>query len=228
MLLYRLAKLLSPPFCYGCKRLQGALCANCVLTLSPIATSCLWCGYKCSATVCENCLATTHADAVISLTAYAGVAKKLVRAAKFNHQRAAAECMGWLIATRLPLPSVDVVTTVPTLPRHIRRRGYDHTKFIGRIVAAHLNRPAKRLLVRASNTTQVGHTRQKRLEQAKNSVLARNIHMPSSVLLIDDVVTTGATVTACARALKQAGVKSVYVVSFAVQSRPKLEGRSTH
>ncbi len=178
---------------------------------------CVWCGYKCSAMACKSCLRQREVNSVVVVAAYREAAKALVHSAKFNHNRLAAEAIGLQLATYAMGLSVELVTTVPTLPAHIRSRGYDHAEAIGKSTAMLIKRPYKRLLRRLKTTTQVGKNRQERLNQAANSVNLIKPFKPKSVLLIDDVVTTGATIADCVAALNWDGNKNVHVIAFAFQ-----------
>ncbi len=133
---------------------------------------------------------------------------------KFRHQREAAKVLGELIACSLPSLSVQTVTIMPSDPARIRNRGFDHTAIIGREVARLLNIDYSRLLVRRKKHHQVGQNRELRLNQAKNAYFATRSLSGKSVLLLDDVITSGATMLAGAQALVDTGHK-VYAAAAA-------------
>jgi predicted amidophosphoribosyltransferase len=219
-MLYALAKLFSPPRCVGCGVESTALCTRCVLDLTPPPAYCLWCRaseYKSSAFSCHSCQLRLGMASTTIVSAYSGLAQVLVRSAKFGHMRAAAEAQGHAVAALTKQLDVEVVTTVPTLNSHIRARGYDHATTIAKTAARDLGLPFFRMLGRAKSTQQVGKNRNERLVQAKNSVFTRKRCFDQKVLLIDDVVTTGATMLDCVRALSGAGA-IVHLAAFASQS----------
>lgn len=104
--------------------------------------------------------------------------------------------------------SGDVVTWVPGNAVEARRRGYDHAEVLARLVAARLGFPVRRLLdarpVKADQTTLTGAQRR---DNPRGAFVARPVH--GRVVLVDDVMTTGATICACAGALLSAGAAEV-------------------
>ncbi len=102
----------------------------------------------------------------------------------------------------------DLVTWVPGNRAEARRRGYDHAEVLARLVAVRLGLPARRLLrLNAPKADQTTLTRAQRRENPKDAFLARRVH--GRVVLVDDVMTTGATIWACAGALRRAGAATV-------------------
>ncbi|MDQ3951611.1 MAG: ComF family protein, partial [Actinomycetota bacterium] len=102
----------------------------------------------------------------------------------------------------------DVVTWVPGNRPEARQRGFDHAEAIARGVAARLGLPAARLLtVRAAKPDQTSLSAAQRREGPKGAFLARAVH--GRVVLVDDVMTTGATICTCAGALLGAGAARV-------------------
>ncbi|HEV2755665.1 MAG TPA: ComF family protein [Actinomycetota bacterium] len=102
----------------------------------------------------------------------------------------------------------DAVTWVPCLPADARSRGYDHAEVLARAVARRLGLPADRLLDPSgprSDQTVLGAAQ--RRENLKDAFVARPVH--GRVVLVDDVMTTGATICTCARALLKAGAVGV-------------------
>ena len=113
---------------------------------------------------------------------------------------------------------IDMVVPVPLGKERIRERGYNHVGLVALpLAAANHWRYAPRALVRSRETrSQVGLTRDERKEnvagafQADAALVSEEI-----VLLVDDVATTGATVTACTAALLDAGAKAVFMLTLA-------------
>jgi len=128
------------------------------------------------------------------------------------------------------LPTVDAITCVPLHPRKQRQRGFNQSEVIAKRLAQHLHKPYFNLLKRTKySKPQAG--KMNKLERAKNTanlyslnwILGSSPRMTNGsprmtiILLVDDVITTGATLNACAKLLKQAGFQKV--VGLAVSCR---------
>jgi competence protein ComFC len=145
--------------------------------------------------------------------AFEGVPRELIVALKFRHHQSAAAVLAAQMVRRLRLEHVDVVTWAPTSARRVRRRGYDQAEAIARAIARQLGVPCRRLLYRAHGGPQTGKSRADRL--AGPAFRARQPRSGLSVLVVDDVVTTGATLRTAAEALRSAGVAHVELVAAA-------------
>jgi ComF family protein len=114
------------------------------------------------------------------------------------------------------MPPATVVTHVPTATSRVRRRGYDQAELLARQLAQDLKLPYASLLIRDGQSRQVGATRQARLAQLTHAFrIPKHFPQNVSILLVDDVVTTGATIETAARILRAAGAKSVSAAVFA-------------
>jgi ComF family protein len=150
---------------------------------------------------------------------FEGVPRELIVALKFRHRRSAAGVLATQMVRRLRIADVDVVTWAPTSARRVRRRGYDQAEAIARAVARQLGVPCRRLLYRAHGAPQTGKSRADRLTGP--AFRARRPRSGLAVLVVDDVVTTGATLRTAADALRAAGVARVDLVAAAsAQLRP--------
>lgn len=140
----------------------------------------------------------------------------MIHAYKFTSQRALAHSIARCIADVLPeLPHNLVIVPVPTIPAHIRERGFDHTLELAKQLSVQLQRPVLRALRRNTMTVQRGATRQARIAQAADAFLCRKSLDPALYyLVIDDVVTTGATISAAAQVLQDAGAGTVWATVF--------------
>jgi predicted amidophosphoribosyltransferase len=181
---------------------------------------CMSCGGR-GSMLCPSCSATvpsppddlklpglTHCGAPWR---YEGRARDLVLALKLRGRRAAAQPLADAIVGWLAGPS-SVVTWVPGRRSDIRRRGFDHAEAIARSVAKSCQVSAQPLLHRiGSAPDQTTLSRAERLCNLGHVFSAA--HSPSRVLLVDDLITTGATVCACAGALRRAGARRVIAVA---------------
>ena len=156
---------------------------------------------------------------VLAALPYEGAARRVILALKFRNRRSIARHLGRLMARQLlthrasSAHAIDVVTWAPTSGTRARRRGYDQAELLARAVAAELGVPCRRLLYRSHGAPQSGRTRQQRLD----APAFRTRPGPSSlcVLVVDDVVTTGATLRAANESLLVAGVGSVVMLAVA-------------
>ncbi|MDQ3123974.1 MAG: hypothetical protein M3Q14_04820 [bacterium] len=137
---------------------------------------------------------------------------------KFKYSGEAADIIAKQLVNTLPaLPPDTIIVHVPTATKHVRERGYDHAQRIARYLAAGLNLQHFALLARTSQARQVGASRQQCLSQMKSAFHPRHPKFINGahVLMVDDVVTTGATIEAAAKTLRQAGARSIDAVIFA-------------
>ena len=147
--------------------------------------------------------------------AYAGSAAAMVRGLKFGHRLPLAGAMAAAMAARLPLPWRDLpLVPVPPQPARARRRGFDPAALLTAELAARVETPVVPCLRRADHGRR--HTRQGRGERrARGPDVGVRGGVPPRLLLVDDVHTTGATLDACARALKAGGAQWVAAVTYA-------------
>jgi predicted amidophosphoribosyltransferase len=112
------------------------------------------------------------------------------------------------------LRSGATIVAVPAHPAHARTRGYDQARLLARALARRTGAPIAQPLRRSGAALgQRGASRAERLREGRVAVRAR--HAPRRVLLVDDVHTTGATLDACAQALRAAGTAEVTAVTWA-------------
>ena len=152
-------------------------------------------------------------DGIRAAFPFEGVARDLIVALKFRHRRSAAGVLAAQMVRRLRLTDIDVVTWAPTSARRVRSRGYDQAEAIAQAVARQLGVPCRRLLYRAHGAPQTGKSRADRL--VGPAFRARRPRHGLRVLVVDDVVTTGATLRTAAEALRAAGVARVELVAAA-------------
>jgi predicted amidophosphoribosyltransferase len=116
------------------------------------------------------------------------------------------------MAALVDAEAIDVVTWAPTSETHRRQRGYDQARLLARAVARRLNRPCRPLLTRQPGPPQTGRAR---ADRVTGPVFVTRGRVDRRVLVVDDVVTTGGTVVASARALRHAGARDVIALAAA-------------
>jgi predicted amidophosphoribosyltransferase len=161
---------------------------------------------------------------------YAGPARAAIHRLKFSGWRSVASALADAMVAA-GAPAADAVTWVPLARRRLAERGYDQARALAVAVGARLDLPVVRLTRRAVATApqarRPGEERRMAMQGAFEP-LARSI-VPDRVLLVDDVLTTGATAAACAEALATSGVREVALLTaaraFAGQEAGKRAGK---
>jgi competence protein ComFC len=199
---------------------------------------CPGCGRR-AEPVCDRCLAGMRAapnaaspPGIVWSTAvfaYEGVARELVARVKYRNERIAVRWLGARLAERCAHApfAIDTVTWVPASAQRRAERGVDHGALLARVVATELGLDARRLLTRDDGPPQTGRPAAERrsgpiLREA--GAVARMCVAGKNVLVVDDVVTTGATLQAAARVLRSLGAREVLAATVARTPRPG-EGR---
>jgi ComF family protein len=150
--------------------------------------------------------------------AYAGPARSVVAALKFGRALRVADAMAAAVVAGAPagwLGKGYVLVPVPLHQVRRRRRGFNQAERLASAVGARTDLPVCDLLARAGGRgTQMGRGRGERMRAIEGSIAVRG-EPPRRVVLVDDVVTTGATLAACAAALRAAGTTDVRAIAYA-------------
>jgi ComF family protein len=200
--------------CLLCGAQTGSepLCTACVGELPALAESCPRCALPSpAAAMCGTCLnRPPHFDATLALWRYEFPCDRLVQALKYRAQLALAGFFARSLASR-PLPEFDVVLPMPLHPRRLAERGFNQALEIARGLARNLGRPIEpRGVLRVKNTPpQAELPYEERAKNVRGAFLCKLDLSGVSVAVLDDVMTTGATLNELARALKRAGATRV-------------------
>jgi len=232
--------LIFPPHCPGCgghldPEAGAALCPTCHRDLPlPGEPLCAGCGIAvatASATFCPSCRGRCDMDAVVFAAPYAGTAKELVHRFKYQADFAAGHFLAHALADRVAaaLPGgVDLLVPVPLHRRRLADRGFNQAALLAREIARRLGLPvAAAALRRATNTrTLAGLHPEERSRELRDAFMVRHAEQVAGrrVLLVDDVLTTGATAAGCCRALKDTGAAWVGVAVAARVLLPLRRG----
>ena len=198
--------LLAPPICWGCEgpaRRGEPLCRGCRASLHRLAAEPVW----------------LSGVRVWAPVAYSGAARRLVRALKFSGARGLADAMAAQTVANAPSELLAGVTLVPVPlhPRRLRSRGYNQAAAIAEAIAGRAGLEVSDCLARTGPPlTQVGRDRVERRGGPAGEIRVREAQaVPRRVLLVDDVVTTGATLAACRASLVASGTVELAAVAFA-------------
>ncbi|KRA54242.1 competence protein ComF [Pseudoxanthomonas sp. Root65] len=214
----RAIRLLFPPRCLICRETgsNGAdLCRSCTERLPWNASACPRCGVPMAAAGdCGDCLrkppVLTRTQAVF---VYGFPLDRLVPRFKFHRDLAAGRLMAELMAGTLSsAPRPDAIVPVPLHARRVRERGYDQALELARPLAARLALPLRpELLQRVQPTAPQSELDavQRQRNVARAFAVPPQSAPPGHIVLLDDVMTTGATLHAAARALLGAGATRV-------------------
>jgi ComF family protein len=213
-----LLSFLAPHPCSGCGKNGTLLCDNCKYDIrNQDFMSCIGCGRPTSLTICSAC--DVPYEKAWCVGERSGSLEALINNYKFENARAAYLALSDLLYITVPfLPTGTIIVPVPTVSSHVRQRGYDHTRFVANHFAKRRGHTVRLLVERQTTTKQRGTNRRQRMKQAKEAfVVRRSIDPTTPYLLIDDVVTTGATLHYAAQALRDAGATIVWVAVVARQ-----------
>ncbi|MCW5873372.1 MAG: ComF family protein [Anaerolineales bacterium] len=213
---------LFPPRCGGCRRLGSAWCAECqAQTQRVLAPVCPHCGYPLPEpqAECPGCMPPTFA--FVSARAwgsYAGALRRAILKLKHKRNTALSRALSQPLAGLYPASwRVEGVVPVPLSPRRLAQRGYNQVELLARPLAEQLGLPlASDVLQRQRDTLpQMDLDLPQRWANVNDSFAASPLVTGRRLLLVDDIMTSGATLHAAARALRAAGAHSVYVLTLA-------------
>jgi predicted amidophosphoribosyltransferase len=198
-----LLSLVAPPVCAVCAapcRDPAVLCGRCearVASLRPVSG-----------------VAPRSIGGVWSAAPHDGIARELVGALKFRGLLPVAALLAERIAAGAPRPLLEgVLVPVPAAPSRRRRRGFDPAALIAGALGRLVELQVSPCLRRANGPRQVGRPRARRLADPPRIQHAGPA--PGRAVLVDDVMTTGGTLSACAKALTAAGADEVVALTFA-------------
>ncbi|MBU1365333.1 MAG: ComF family protein [Gammaproteobacteria bacterium] len=193
--------LLCPPCAKDLPQLSGARC--------PICADQTTHGERCGACLRE----TPHFARTIALLRYDFPADRLIHALKYGHQLAVAAWSAEHLAERIGTEQFDLIVPLPLHPERLRERGFNQSAEIARALQNRLKFPVDRRNVVRTRATppQADLPHKARHKNVRGAFECRADFTGQRLLLIDDVMTTGATVNECARVLKLHGATEVTV-----------------
>lgn len=221
-----------PPRCLACSELtvsKGEFCANCWSNFEFIAKPyCFSCGCKLDILILDNlwcgkCFANNPSyDKARSLLKFNEHSKKIIHAFKYQDKTAVAKTFAKLLCLRYShdIEGIDLIVPVPMNRFKRLFRMYNPAFLLAKEIAITINKPIKPdMLIKTRWTkSQTSLTKSEREKNLVNSLKFNKKHLIKNkkILLVDDVLTTGATVNKCSKLLKAAGASSVYVLTIAM------------
>lgn len=220
----RVLSVFFPQWCLGCGREGEILCPSCQKALPKIAPPlCPRCGLpQMSGILCPSCLLwASEVDGIRSAFRFEGTVRQAIHQLKYRNLKALAAPLANLLSDFLavnPIPA-EVLVPVPLHPKRLRERGYNQSALLAQELSKLIDLPvADNCLTRRRHTPAQARTASvdERRSNVAGAFDCRDRRLEGkAVLLIDDVATSGATLDACAVALKDAGAGSVWGLSVA-------------
>lgn len=202
--------LVFPPRCCLCGRLDSPWCADCAHALDELAPL--------------PGDAPPPITAILSLSVHGDPLRTVIHTLKYESNRAQAQGLARVLGAPLAAAyahvrdtwQIDLIVPVPLHPNRLRTRGYNQSDLLAQALAGSTALPCHTgVLVRERDTgSQVGRTQAERHAEMNGAFRALPGASSRRVLLIDDVLTTGATLTACAEALLAAGAERVCALTL--------------
>ena len=209
--------LLYPERCVNCGEFGTLLCQPCGEGMEPAsgAGRCPHCRAQWTGSGnCPRCFGLQAIDGVLAAVEMNGAGRKIVHALKYQYVRQMAVVMAPYLRTASEGRCFDAVFAVPLHRSRLRERGFNQSELLVR--AARWPEPPGGLLRTRKTTRQVGmHEGERRANVAGAFAYGGPALTGLRVAIVDDVVTTGATVQACATVLREAGAREVWAVAFA-------------
>ncbi|MFI5282388.1 MAG: ComF family protein [Candidatus Dormibacterales bacterium] len=222
-MLSRVLDLALPPRCGGCRGVGSWFCDRCRSRIRRLEEPlCRRCGTELES-VKQSCACRTRLKAISRLRSaavYEGPIEAAIHRFKYQGWRHLADPLALLVAERLTVEGLAAgwALAVPLHSSRLRQRGFNQAELLARELRRRLAlaAPPGRLVRTRATPPQVGHDRLWRLSNVKDAFSWRGEHLAGrSILIVDDVATTGATLDACASALRAGGSGSVMGVSVA-------------
>ncbi|MFN2544821.1 MAG: double zinc ribbon domain-containing protein [Actinomycetota bacterium] len=219
-----------PMRCAGCGEGPWPFCAACRDEIVPLLEpACTRCGVPAEETLrsCRHCPPPELRSARAPFL-YGGAVRRALLRLKFNGWRAVSASLGRAMAA-VNAFEADAVTWVPLSPARRADRGYDQAGALAAVAARALGIRAAAMLIRTVDTPpQTGRSGVERRRAMRGAFHATGRDPPAQVLLVDDVLTTGATAAECARVLLSAGARQVGVLTAARAVAGPLPARCYH
>jgi ComF family protein len=221
--------LLFPKFCLGCGWIGGYICPRCYKKLAPVTKDiCFYCQRpsRCGLTH-PGCTGPNRIDGAISIFWYNSILKRIIKSIKY---RLAVDVWREFCVSLAPdtlekiayyksLCCRSFLQPIPLHPSRLRERGFNQAEKIARFLGTFFNLPQGDFLKRIKRTfpqAEIDFSRKRILNmRGAFGIKNRNMVKGKNIILVDDVLTTGATVKEAVRILKKYGALKIYVFTLA-------------
>lgn len=199
----------SPHICKGCGDVPLPLCNSCYINYTnDTYNCCLFCNKKLdSGNLCDSCHKLhPYFNNLCAVAERRGALARLVGDYKYNSEIASAKIIARLLAGSVH-EQYDAIAYIPTIPRHRRTRGFDHMEQVARELGKLIECPVNhRLMYRTDNLIQHEQSFSDRRTKIAQSLACRSVDLSNQhILLIDDIWTTGSTLSVGAKLLAKHG-----------------------
>lgn len=212
----------APLECLNCHIEGAVLCNYCIHEIPTKQPLC----FECKGLIIDskNCIPGCELRSINRLfhaSEYNGIVRQLVVSMKSHNLKSAARSGAILIAKSLDFDRDTIITPLPTATARIRQRGYDQADLLSRELAKLTKQPKIKFLLKNNQSRQVGSSKLERQANALHAyrVINKKILIGAKVLLVDDVMTTGASLAAAAALLLENGATNVDVAVLALATK---------
>jgi competence protein ComFC len=218
-MLQKIIEIIAPADCVACRVPGMSLCAGCAQAkLVRKVSSCVFCNRLTpGGKTCSTCARKTALRGAYILWRYEDYAKELVRRLKYANDRSVAKTLATYLVEAFELSDYEVITAVASDGPSLRSRGYNQSELLAKALAKKTGIPCSPVLLRVKHEKQVRLNRAQRLKAVEGNFVCfkPTVVTGKKVLIVDDVITTGATMNECAKVLKEAGAKRVWGIAVA-------------
>lgn len=207
-------ELIFPEFCLNCQRLGPSLCANCYHGLNFYFQ-----GQK--QNILEENPDQIYFDQLQIMAQFRGPLKKLIKNLKYQNAKNIAPLLAKMLQRHLQIPHAEILTFVPLHPKKLKWRGYNQCQEIATTLGEISKIPVQNLLIKIVNNQAQAQIKEQKTRKERmrgvfiippqNLPIIKNKH----ILILDDVLTTGATLNEASRLLKLAGARKVDAIVLA-------------
>ncbi|MEM7816814.1 MAG: ComF family protein [Candidatus Aenigmatarchaeota archaeon] len=220
--------LLFPPLCFYCEKKidDGLLCLNCQNNIEFLYPPlCRYCSIPIKdnkTMLCKNCLGkTSFYERVVSITSYKEPIITLIHLLKYRHYDYISNFLSSLISKHLlnlglDFSSYDLITSVPLHPIKYKEREYNQSTLLAKALEEKFRIPFAENIIyeKKLKVSQTKLKKDERKENVRDAFLTKIDLKEKNIILVDDILTTGSTISECAKALKEKGANHIFVITL--------------